>query len=283
MRDTMTWKRLPWQARLLIPAIMRKLDRSGVIDLGEDGEGGIADFIDVPDEFVQAGLPELLRREVFVVRGNRLVMPNYIAAQEARQSDAQRQRDSRERRAALGDKQAPTVTDGHVGEPDGTTCHQPSPVVTGGHTKSLQPSLAVPSRTEPEENSLRARARSNGGAKTAHDWLTFFGSKYWEKTGRPYGRGGSDSKALASLADLLTSLPDEQRDEDWNARDRIVDEFLARSDPRTTSAGWSFSFFANDFRALALPPDQRPGKPSPIEETKATIAAWRPKDVPGSR
>jgi hypothetical protein len=140
-RDTVTWKMLPWQSRALLPLILRKLDRSGVLDLGDYGEGAIAAISEVPVEFVQAGLPALLKAKVFAMADGRLSMPNYIPAQETRQSDAQRKRDSREKRAAGGDKGSPEVTNGH----------QESPRVT------LTPDLphALP-QTEPDPDT-RAR------------------------------------------------------------------------------------------------------------------------------
>jgi hypothetical protein len=239
-RDTMTWKRLPWQSRLLIPAIMRKLDRSGVIDLGEDGEDGIADFIEVPAEFVQAGLPELLRREVFVVRGKRLVMPNYIAAQETRQSDAQRQRDSRERRATAGDKPSPEPEDSHP----------PSPPVTSGHPESLQPSLAVPSLAEPEI----PRARSNPNAKLCgRDLLAMFGKHRsrvfptalpWVTARDPKGDAGTFAAGLG---------PEECADVEGTMRlalEHIRDGAKGWADERHKDPSFAFGAWKSGFHAL---------------------------------
>jgi hypothetical protein len=96
------------------------------------------------------------------------------------------------------------------------------------------------------------RARSNVNAKSSHDWYSYFATRYWEKVGKQYGRGESDAKATGSLGTLLESLPEAQRAEDWLSKERIVGEFLARDDPRTVAAGWSFSFFVQDFRGLAL-------------------------------
>jgi hypothetical protein len=106
--------------------------------------------------------------------------------------------------------------------------------------------------------SAGAQARSNVNAKSANDWYALFCKKQWEKFGRQYGQGESDAKATGKLHDLLESLPLDQRAGDWINRERIVEEFLARSEPKTVSAGWSFSFFVNDFRGLAIPPDKRP-------------------------
>jgi hypothetical protein len=82
-RDTTTWKLLPWESKALLPLLLRKLDRTGIIDLGEDGFDGIAALTDMPLDLVQAAMPELLRRRVFVLADSKLVMPHFIEAQEA--------------------------------------------------------------------------------------------------------------------------------------------------------------------------------------------------------
>lgn len=126
VRDTVTWKLLPWQSKLLLPAILRKLDRSGVIDLDGYGLAAVAAVTEVPLEFVEQAMPALLaphgpeRIGVFTMDTNRLTMPNYIPAQETRQSDAQRKRDSRERRALGGDTNGHDVTSGHQRSPEVT-------------------------------------------------------------------------------------------------------------------------------------------------------------------
>lgn len=111
----------------------------------------------------------------------------------------------------------------------------------------------------------------------AYDWLCFFKSKHREKTGRDYGKGEQDSKALGRLADLLGSFPEQQRLDDWGVRERIVIEFLSRNDSKTISAGWSFAFFVTDFGALAIDPSKRPkrekrrpGQPEPYYWPDAT-------------
>ena len=119
--------------------------------------------------------------------------------------------------------------------------------------------------------------------KTAHDWLSYFGVKYWEIRKRQYGRGTGDAKAMGNFGELLDSLPPEQRAADWLDRERIVTEFLNRSDARTVSAGWPFCFFATDFRGLALPPDKRP-KPEPRQsfQRPGQPAPYTWPDLPGA-
>lgn len=172
VRDTVTWKVLPWQSRALMPLLLRKLDRSGVLEFGDYGEKGIAILLDVPVDFVQAGLPALLKHQVFTMASGRLVMPNYIPAQETRQSDKQRQRDSRERRAKGEEPSEEPMTTGDVLSPPVTSGHQVSPPVT-----------LTPSQTSltPDQTERSSRARSNfpandHGKPTARNVLTKFGA-----------------------------------------------------------------------------------------------------------
>lgn len=153
IRDTTTWKLLPWQSRALLPLVMRKLDRAGIIDLGQDGEEGLAAVVEVPLEFLQAGLPSLLKRDVLRLLAGRLVMPNFLAAQEARQSDAQRKRESRENQRLAAMKSQP-VTDGQELSQSQTvtTCHTPS----GSVTLDYPQTIPSPDQT----NSEPARTRS---------------------------------------------------------------------------------------------------------------------------
>lgn len=148
VRDTPGWILGPWQARACLHPILRKLDRAGLYPLGEDGIEGLAAVIMLPLEVVQVGLDWWLSRKTFEVHGEVLVMPKFIEAQEATQSDVARQRARRERARAEVTKrdvlsqfaidESQTVTNGH----------DPSHAVTNGHDLSL---CAVPSvlcRTE---------------------------------------------------------------------------------------------------------------------------------------
>lgn len=155
VRDTTTWKLLPWQAKCLLPLILRKLDRAGIADVGADATKGIAALVDVPVDFVAAALPELVGQGVFVLTGGQLVMPKYTTAQEARQSDKVRQQErrARARAAALGESENVSSNVTHRDGPSRTVTerHTESHAVTGGHTPSheVTPYRTVPSRAEP--------------------------------------------------------------------------------------------------------------------------------------
>lgn len=99
-RDSTTWKIIDWQARTLLLLLLRKVDRAGVLDVGTDGVEGLAAQVELPIDIVERGLPQLLSRGVVVKTADAYVMPNFLDAQEAVQSDAMRQRESRERRRA---------------------------------------------------------------------------------------------------------------------------------------------------------------------------------------
>src|SRR4051812_34670403 len=105
-RDTVEWEMLCWQARALMPQILRKVDRAGLLELGKHGARGLAKSVKLPLDVVQFGLdgtdegPGLLPSGSVELRGTLLVIPNFIAAQETASSDAQRKRDQRERAMA---------------------------------------------------------------------------------------------------------------------------------------------------------------------------------------
>lgn len=136
-RDTATWKSWSWDARCLLMAMLRKVDRAGVIDTGKmEKVQAISLICECPKEVVARGLPELVAAETVMLSATSVLMPKFIEAQEARQSDVARQRESREKRVAA------SVSARIQEEP----CHQLSPVVTTGHSSLAVPSLAVPSQ-----------------------------------------------------------------------------------------------------------------------------------------
>lgn len=95
-RDTGKWLRLSWQARALFWELLRKADRSGVIEAtcAED----VAVLIRWPDDTVTAALPELLADGCVTECDGGFLIRNYLEAQETPISNAQRLRDLRERR-----------------------------------------------------------------------------------------------------------------------------------------------------------------------------------------
>lgn len=159
-RDTLTWRLLGWQGQAVLALLSRKLDRAGVLDTdGEPPALVVAAVTGIPEEISRIGLAALVDRGVVEVGDRVLVMPNFIEAQEANASDAQRQRESRARRR---DRARRTVTkrDETVTECDALTdvtkrdgrvadCGQPvtkrDRTVTPTRDETVTPSLAVPS------------------------------------------------------------------------------------------------------------------------------------------
>ena len=140
-RDTATWKLLPWQGRALLPLLLRKADRIGLVDVEGDRVEGVAALVDLPPEVVEPGLTGLLSRGVVVEAPGGLAFPRYTEAQEARASDRLRAQDYRARKG-ITHRDAPsrTVTHHHDSSHGVTPRHPASPAVT--------PSLAEPSHPD---------------------------------------------------------------------------------------------------------------------------------------
>lgn len=98
-RDTKTWCLLGWEGQVLLPLIFRKVDRSGVLD-DVHGADDLLVLLQngMPIEVVRVGLGRLLERGVVEFSAIGLVIPNFMEAQEASQTDAQRAREYRARR-----------------------------------------------------------------------------------------------------------------------------------------------------------------------------------------
>lgn len=99
-RDTINWKMLSWEGKCTLSLLLRKLDRAGVLDLGEfaaEMSKVVATLIELPEAVVEAGLRSCLKQKSLVLNGQFIVMPNFIEAQEAVQSDRVRKAESRAR------------------------------------------------------------------------------------------------------------------------------------------------------------------------------------------
>lgn len=168
-RDTTEWLLLGWQGQTVFSLLYRKADRSGVVALSGLEAWEVAVLLcGLPEDVARAGMAPCLRKGWIVVDGDRLVFPKYIEANECAQSDAQRQRESRARRA---------VTKRDVVESQNVTeCHDASQGVT--------PSHSVPSRADPSEEELRStpppRAHEEQNTiQIGHDFM-------YDATGRYY-------------------------------------------------------------------------------------------------
>lgn len=139
-RDTTTWKLLTWEARALLVLLLRKVDRMGVLEVGLDGHLGMAAHVEMPPDVVERALAQLVARGVVVDADGAYVLPNFLEAQEAVQTDAHRSREyrARKRDEALH-RDGVTKRDVPITKRDKT--------VTPRHTASRS---VTPNRTDPD-------------------------------------------------------------------------------------------------------------------------------------
>ena len=78
--------------------LMRKVDRSGVLDDIDDPADDLSLITGLPLQHCKVAMERLLKYKVIKISGNRLLIPNFIEAQEASKSNRLRQKESRERR-----------------------------------------------------------------------------------------------------------------------------------------------------------------------------------------
>lgn len=150
-RDTVTWRRWSWQARAVFGLLLRKVDRSGVLDTGRDDKAdALALIIDVPLDVTATVLAEWVNSGTVELKETAIFLPRLREAQEAAQSDKMRQTQSRERRA-LATSQLPE-----------DARHTVSHGVTSGHTASQVVTPAVPSRAVPSQPAVPVAVTSAG-------------------------------------------------------------------------------------------------------------------------
>jgi hypothetical protein len=106
-RDTPEWLCLSFPAQGLFALILRKVDRAGVLSLGKIGRRAVGVAIGFAGDWarIEPALDELLADGCVVIKGDLLLVPNFIEAQEAKATDAARSKKAREKHrdlAALG-------------------------------------------------------------------------------------------------------------------------------------------------------------------------------------
>ena len=142
-RDTSEWVALSWEARSIFLMMLRVSDRAGIIPLGRKSLGGLAIMMHVPGDVLERAVMELAEDGCISCDGFRILIRNFINAQEVPISDAQRKRDQRERdhaRSLLSSGEKLVL----------------SPVVPAGHevTQPVTPNRAEPNQaflTKPED------------------------------------------------------------------------------------------------------------------------------------
>jgi hypothetical protein len=145
VRDTVEWLAWSWQAQALFLLLLRKVDRAGCVDLPGDAAKaarGLSRMVGMPEDVIAAALPELEESGAVTPGPRGLVIRNYVAAQEAVASNAERQRRYKERQAA--------ITERHDSLPVCIEAHQ-EVTRTNANSRAVTPSLAVPSLAEPSQ------------------------------------------------------------------------------------------------------------------------------------
>lgn len=188
-RDSATWALLPWQSRCLLPLLLRKVDRAGVLEVLEGEEvHALSELVKIPADVVGPGLDGLIKRGTVVIGSGKLRLPSFLAAQEARQSDKLRQQRSREL-ASIIEGVSHDVTRGHTASQDVTpSCAVPSCAV---------PSRDVPSRAVPKSAPAK---KPREPADPRHAVLVKSLTQGFEAiTSSKYPFGGRDAKAVSDL------------------------------------------------------------------------------------
>lgn len=183
-KDIIDWEMLSWQARTVYVMLQRKVDRAGILILGRHGIAGLAHTLKLPVEVVEVGLPGLISDEPPWIeqQENRLIVVEHIQAQETRKSDAQRQREKRERDHALARTKpkssksevvSPTGQDGPAAESPGKGDRPPlhvtgrdtlSQIVTNSHPAELSSESG-----QPHDSMVTNRDTSSPDVTVSHD------------------------------------------------------------------------------------------------------------------
>jgi hypothetical protein len=170
-RDTADWLALSFDAQSLFMHLCRKVDRLGFLDLGRHGKRAVAvclGQVALWKDRLEPALEELLTDGCIVVEGARLLIRNFVEAQESTKSGAQRQRDFKELRKA---KLNHPAEGGNDSLPEG---NENKRTVTGGNSVPSVPSVPptppeppkappAPAVTTPASPVLRVAKETNPG------------------------------------------------------------------------------------------------------------------------
>lgn len=159
-RDTATLLRLGWEGRAVLWELTRKVDRAGILRV-EEPVADLAAILRMPEDVVERGLTALMsgKSPTVLLQEGAVVIPKFLEAQEARQSDRQRKADQRAKardvaaaRSVVADETEPhAVTKRDSESQNVTDCPLDGQKVTNGHTEShaVTSGHSVPYRTVP--------------------------------------------------------------------------------------------------------------------------------------
>ncbi len=275
-RDSRNLKLFGWEGRALLWEVIRKADRAGVLEGVRDADD-VALMVDMPVEVVRTALARIqsVDPETIQMCGLGAVLPSYILAQESKQSDKQRQRESRARRAAKAlqvtpcdlvgsrpvTRKADSVTAGHNESQPVTVCHS-------------VPSCAVPSLDPP--------VVPHGDARKVFD--------HWAKT-MGHERAKLDDKRRRRIEARLKDFTVEQLCQAISGAKR--DPFLMGEDPRAGRRYDGIETLLRDTgqveRLLELETKGQRSKPRPPKPSSAGFVfdektqTWRRTRKPSQR
>jgi hypothetical protein len=153
-RDSATWLKMRWEGQCLLMALLRKVDRAGVLDGVRDVVDDLSLVTGLPPEVVAPGIERLQNLGVVAINNNILCIPKFLNAQECCKSDKLRQREARDRRRWTVTNRDASVTnsDASVTNSDQTSRavtdrHGPSRTVTDRHSL---PCFALPYIADPD-------------------------------------------------------------------------------------------------------------------------------------
>ena len=153
VRDTRTWLKLRWEGQCLFMLLIRKIDRAGILDDIEEPVEDLSLMTGFPEEHVKEGIKSLISLGVVQINNNQLIVPNFLEAQETSKTDAQRQREYREKRrdkARSQNKSNASQNSSEVSQDNAVESRnktKPLQVVTTGHNRS-QP--VTPTSADPD-------------------------------------------------------------------------------------------------------------------------------------
>jgi hypothetical protein len=182
--------------------MIRKCDRSGIFDSIDDPVDDLSLITGLPAEHVNPGYERLIKYGVIELREGTIIIPNFIEAQEAKKSDAQRQRESREKRRLA--VQSKSVTNRDKMSRAVTRCH--------GESRLVTPSLADPSLADPSCTKEKKTKAKKKVPTYPPDFETF-----WEAYPNKVGKGeavkawkAARKSGLLPPADKLIEILGEQ-------------------------------------------------------------------------
>lgn len=147
-RDTVTWKSWSWQARTVLTLLLRKVDAAGFLDIGRlEPAAAVSIMVDLPREVAEPGLNDLMADGTAELVDRRLLLPNFVSAQESRKTDKAKARDYRERKK-VDAREAATSKSAKLQDSTVTARHPSSPAVTPTNPPAL-PCPALPCPEQP--------------------------------------------------------------------------------------------------------------------------------------